>query len=121
LSVTAARTSRNLAAALILLSGLSHISQLWFSPLGSTALLTALSGVFYLLIGLGLAGQSRFTLWLAIVIPSLGLSAGVLRYQNYEPKLTTLVHVTINLLVVALCAYTLYCSRQQGEVAEKHV
>ena len=54
--VFATRKLRNIGAALMLLSGLIHIGSLWFNELNSVTLVVASFGVFYFLIGLGLAG-----------------------------------------------------------------
>ena len=63
---------RNIAATLLVLSGISHIAVLWFRDINEAALACALFGALYLIIGIGLYGQSRFTLFMAIVIPAAG-------------------------------------------------
>jgi hypothetical protein len=61
---------RNFAATLITLSGTGLIASLWLRDLTGAALADALLGSVYLIIGIGLFGQSRFTLFMAIVIPA---------------------------------------------------
>ena len=109
--VYATRKLRNLAAALIIASGLTHIAQLWFVRLEGTVLLTALLGVFYLLIGLGLAGQSRFTLWIAVVLPAtVGATVlGQLTVVQITPLLVW--HLLVDVVVASLCANILYRTR----------
>ena len=68
-------------------------------------------GTIYFLIALGLAGRSRFSLWVGVVIPALGISAGIDRYLSPSPVDLGLVNVAINLLVVILCGYTLFRTR----------
>ena len=63
---------RNLAATLLTASGISHIAALWFRDINEAALLGALLGALYLIIGIGLYGQSRFTLFIAILVPAAG-------------------------------------------------
>ena len=63
---------RNIAATLLTLSGISHIATLWFRDIDGTTLAGALMGSLYLIIGIGLYGQSRFALFMAIVVPGTG-------------------------------------------------
>ncbi len=109
--VYATRKIRNLAAALILLSGLTHVGQLWFVELARAALLTAIFGMVYLLIGLGLSGRSRFTLWVAIVIPLAGATAGTTQWASYAPDPLQIWHLLADSIVPALCVYNLYRTR----------
>ena len=109
--VYATRKIRNLTAALMLLSGLTHIGQLWFVKLGADVVIAALLGMFYLLIGLGLSGQSRFTLWIASVLPAAGAAAGIslLLDNMHQPLL--LWHVAADTLVATMCIYILIRTR----------
>ena len=59
---------RNLAAVLACLSGASQIGALWTSTLNLYAVLIALLGTVYLFVGIGLFGQSRFVLFVAIAL-----------------------------------------------------
>ncbi len=105
------RKFRDLAAALMLLAGVSHVAQLWLYPLDGTTMIAALFGVFYFLLALGLAGQSRFSLWVGVCIPGIGAAGGIQRYLSPAAVGMTLPNVFINLLVIALCAYILFHTR----------
>ena len=107
----ASRTLRRLTGLLMLVLGVSHVMQLWLQPLDGTVIYTALFGVVYLLVSLGLSGQSRFTLWLGILVPAAGSYAGYLRYHLVGPTPFTVAHIAASLLVVALCVTILYRSR----------
>ena len=109
--VYATRKLRNIATVLILLSGLSHVGQLWFVKLDGAAILTALLGMFYLLIGLGLSGRSRFTLWLATALPIAAACAGIAGLADTPPGLLLLWHTAVDASVGGLCAYILYRTR----------
>jgi hypothetical protein len=109
--VYATRKFRNMATTLILLSGLTHVAQLWFVKLDGATILTALLGMSYLLIGLGLSGQSRFTLWLATCIPSAAAAAEITGLSSTTPGLLLLWHTSANISVALLCAYILYRTR----------
>lgn len=109
--VYATRRIRNSAATLMLLSGLTHIGQLWLVKLDGQALLAALLGMFYLLIGLGLSGQSRFTLWIASALPAAAaaFSLPILLDDIHQPLL--IWHVTADTLVASLCIFVLFRTR----------
>ncbi len=64
---------RQLAAVLVAASGIWQVAGLWLNPLDEGRLLIALIGAAYLLLSIGLFGQSRFSLFLAIVVPALHL------------------------------------------------
>lgn len=99
---------RNSAALLITLSGIGHVASLWFRELTPDALLSALIGAVYLFIGIGLYGQSRFTLFTAIVLPALG-SAAQLRQVPWQ-QLNDLqsTAIAINVFVILSSAYILW-------------
>lgn len=61
---------RYLAAGLISLSGGALVAALWLRELNGAAVIDALIGAVYLITGIGLFGQSRFTLFMAIAIPA---------------------------------------------------
>jgi len=61
---------RLLAAFLITLSGIGLVAMLWFRELTGAVLIDAMLGVVYIIIGIGLQGQSRFTLFVAIGVPA---------------------------------------------------
>jgi hypothetical protein len=109
--VNATRKLRNLAAALMLVSGLTHVGQLWFVKLDGEALLAALLGMFYLLISLGLSGQSRFTLWLAIALPAAAATGAILEPESSPLPALLIWHVAVDIAVAGFCAYILFRTR----------
>ena len=54
---------------LIIASGAGQVALLWLRDLTADTLTGAFLGVVYIIIGIGLLGQSRFTLFVAIAIP----------------------------------------------------
>jgi hypothetical protein len=109
--VYATRNLRNLAAALMLMSGLTHIGQLWFVKLDGNVLLAALLGMFYLLVSLGLSGRSRFTLWLASCLPAAAAGAAVLKPETRSLETLWIWHIGADIAVPCLCLYILYRTR----------
>jgi hypothetical protein len=95
----------------MLLSGLTHIGQLWLVKLDAQALMAALLGMFYLLIGLGLAGQSRFTLWIASALPAAAAVLGLTLLAGNISQPLLLWHVAADILVATLCIYILFHTR----------
>lgn len=57
---------RYLAANMVLVSGLVLAASPWYGNLDAIAVIRAAVGIAYLIIALGLFGQSRFTLFVAI-------------------------------------------------------
>jgi hypothetical protein len=111
MSVYPTRKARNIAAFLTLLSGFSHVAQLWFRETDGTALLTAAAGMIYLLLGLGLSGQSRFALWATTVTAAAGASAGRSLLSAGTSELLLRWHLLADLMVAMLCVYILYTTR----------
>lgn len=111
--LAATRRARDLAAALMLCGGVLNIAQLWLFPLTGTTIIAAVSGLMYLLIFLGLAGQSRFTLWLAVFIPGVGVAAAIARYLSADPANIALVNVGLNLTVIIICVTILLRTRHE--------
>jgi hypothetical protein len=107
----ATRRIRNTAAVLMLSSGLSHIAQLWFEETDTITLLTALTGMYYLVLALGLSGQSRFTVWItALSVAAAGAVRGPAWDANApDPVLTA--HLAVDAVVAALCVFILYRTR----------
>lgn len=99
-----AATLRKLAALLITLSGTCQVAALWLRELTGASVIDALLGAVYLIIGIGLFGQSRFTLFMAIVVPAASTWYVLTRFPGlgpiYEARLATDSIVILCSLVV---------------------
>ena len=102
---------RPLAALLTGLSGAAQVASLWFRPLQEAALLDAVAGSLYLLLALGLAGSSRFSLFLGIALPS-GMLALQLS-QGASGESLAQLRLAVDLLVPMLCALLLLLGLRQ--------
>ncbi len=111
MSVYATRKFRNAAAMLMMLSGITHVGQLWFRDTTPLNLATALIGMYYLLLALGLSGRSRFTLWITSVSVLAGAAATSSLWTPGSPNPLLLWHLTADALVAALCLYLLFRTR----------
>jgi hypothetical protein len=98
---------RNLAAIIAILSGASQCFSLWLLPTSATLLLTALTGTFYLLLGLGLFGISRFSLFLAITLPPF---RGWFGLYPLEIPAWELLRIASDLTIALLCIPSLWIS-----------
>lgn len=92
------------------LSGTGHIAALWLRELGGTAVIDALIGAVYLITGIGLFGQSRFTLFMAMVLPAMGIYY-VLRYFPGDVPIYEL-RVATDTIVILCSAITLWQVRR---------
>jgi hypothetical protein len=96
---------RNLAAVLITLSGTGQVALLWFRELSGAGVLGALLGISYIIIGIGLFGQSRFTLFVAIVVPTVAAALILDTTPLTELNQLQTARVVVD-AIVPLCAVT---------------
>ncbi len=101
---------RHTAATLMCLSGVAQIGALWLRELTGAALADGLWGTVYLVIGIGLFGQSRFSLFMAMVVPTA--ATGVLFYTVAQPEQIYTLRIAIDVVVVLLCAIVLWETHQ---------
>ena len=105
------RKLRDLAAGLMVLSGTTHSAQLWLYPLSGTTVMAAVFGLMFFLLSLGLAGQSRFSLWMGVCLPGVGVINGLQRYLSPQAVEMGVFNIAINLMVLILCAQVLHRTR----------
>ena len=105
---------RNLAALLITLSGIGQVAMLWFRPLTGEAVIDAVIGITYIIIGIGLQGQSRFTLFVAIAVCATA-AALILNSQAVE-TMASLQRTRLALdLAVILCSGVVLAKKTLAE------
>lgn len=97
-----------LAAALLLISGLTHVAQLAVYARDTHVIAAAAFGAVYVAVGLLLVRGSRAGLWLALTLPSVGGVLGGWRFMSVHRNPFSVFHVAIDVLAVAICAYTLF-------------
>lgn len=98
---------RNLAAILCILSGSGQCLSLWLLPTSTSLLLTAVTGTLYLLLGLGLFGISRFSLFLAISLPPL---RGWFGLHPLDIPAWEFLRIASDLTIALLCMPALWIS-----------
>ncbi len=105
--------ARRVAAALMLVSGVTHVAQLFFYPENVSARAASVFGAIYFALGLYLSlGRGRAALWLTAILPSIGGALGVWRFFQLHRNPFSVFHVAVDLIVVPCCIYLL--ARRNG-------
>jgi len=98
---------RRIAAILMLLSGVTHVAQLFVYGAPGHVVGASLFGIAYFAIGVALKGQSRAALWLGAIVPAIGGTLGVIRFTTVHANPFSVFHVGIDLVVIPICVYLL--------------
>jgi len=96
---------RTIAAVGMLVSGVTHVSQL--GVYGSEAIAPAIAGAIYFVIGLFLLKPGRGVLWAGAILPAIGGVGGTIRFFFIHTNPFSAFHVLIDLVVVPICWYLL--------------
>jgi hypothetical protein len=68
----------------------------------------------YLIIGIGLFGHSRFSVYMGMVIPAAAI--GLLLYPAPQPEQLYSLRVAVDVTIILLCAVVLWESRHHPSV-----
>lgn len=99
---------RQVAGVLMLISGVTHVVQLYFYPANHSARGAAIFGGIYFALGLYvLLSKGRAALWLTAILPSIGGALGVWRFLQLHRNPFSVFHVAVDLIVVPCCIYLL--------------
>lgn len=105
---------RAVAASLISLSGATLVATLWLRELTEIAVVDALAGAVYLILGIGLFGQSRFSLFMGIIIPA---SAAAVIWWTLQPlEQVYKLRITVDAAVVLFSLLALWHVRHNESV-----
>ncbi len=99
--------ARRVSAVLMLISGVTHVAQLFFYPGEHSAWGASIFGGIYFVLGLLLLREGRAALWLSAILPSIGGTLGVIRFLSMHRNPFSVFHVAIDLVVVPCCVYLL--------------
>lgn len=97
-----------LSAVLMILSGISHNTPMLQGNRSSRDIGSSVFGICYLVIGAGLFVEAKAAFIAGAVIPLIGLVLGSIVYIQGDRKKTTLVHLAIDVVVVAVCIRWLF-------------
>lgn len=99
---------RDTASALLLISGVTHVAQLFVYPENVSARGASLFGVIYFALGLFLRfSRGNAAVWLSAILPAIGGVLGVWRFIHLHRNPFSVFHVAIDLIVVPCCMYLL--------------
>ncbi|NOY98691.1 MAG: hypothetical protein GXP40_05740 [Chloroflexi bacterium] len=98
---------RKIAAVLMLISGVTHVSQLFVYGAEVSVVGASVFGLIYFVIGLFLLGKRRGALWAGAILPTIGGILGVYRFIFLHTNPFTVFHVLIDLVVIPICVYLL--------------
>ena len=105
---------RFLAACLLTGSGVAHIAGLWFRELDERAVGAMLLGAVYLIIAIGLFGQSRFSLFLGALVPAASIAVIWWTLQPVEPVYR--LRMSVDAAVALFSLVALWRVRNRGSV-----
>ncbi|MCX7011052.1 MAG: hypothetical protein NTW86_00545 [Candidatus Sumerlaeota bacterium] len=94
-----------IAGALMLLSGVTHVSQVFVYGYRNHVIGAAAFGVVYLVIGALLFRRMRLGAWLGATLPVIGGVLGAIRYATMQANPFSLFHIGIDIIVVPICIY----------------
>ena len=98
---------RKVAASLMILSGITHVSQLFVYEGEHSVIGASIFGLIYFVIGMFLLREGRGALWAGAILPSIGGVLGIYRFFSLQPNPFSVFHVAIDLVVVPICVYLL--------------
>ena len=87
------RVSRHCATAFAIVAGCLAVANLWLVPLSGASLLEAGRGVILLLLGIGLMGTARLSLFLTLLVASAGLD--IFTGNTDTPAITAVIDVCL--------------------------
>lgn len=108
------RKLRVFTGCLIAACGMALIASLWFRKLSGIALGDALLGAVYLIIAIGVFGQSRFSLFLAAVVPAtVSTTIYVLLTNTADGNLSDIMRLRVaaDVIITACAALALWRAR----------
>jgi hypothetical protein len=108
---------RLVVAILMLISGVTHVSQLFVYQHEGSVIGASIFGVIYFIIGILLLGKTRTALLLGIILPAIGGSLGIYRFFFLHNNPFTIFHVIIDLIVIPTCVY-LYLESKKETIKE---
>lgn len=95
----------NISGILLVISGVTHVSQLWVYPSDASAIGASIFGILYFVIGIILLLKYASGLWLSIIFPIIGGILGVYRFIFLHSNPFTIFHLIIDIIVIVLSAY----------------
>ena len=97
------------AGILLMISGVTHVTQLFVYPPTSNVIGAFLFGVLYFFIGIKIFEKETISFyWAGAVYPTIGGMLGVYRYIYLHDTPFIIFHVVVDIIVVPICIYYIY-------------
>jgi vacuolar-type H+-ATPase subunit I/STV1 len=102
------KTIRSIAAGLLLLTGILHVIQITTAAaIDAAMIITVTFGVLYLVLGFLLFRENRRIVWLAAILPLVGLFLAAIGMLD-KPTLLKALFMAIDIAVAACCFYLIF-------------
>lgn len=112
---------QKIAAGLMLLSGLTHPSQLLIYGTSDPNLVnSSLMGTLFLVVGACLLTGKRWSLWLGAILPLLFGLGATYRILTQDITPFSYLHTVIDFAVVALCVLQLREQQKPNQWGQSH-
>jgi len=96
---------RLLAASLLMFTGVVHLAMAAYAAGSVMAPGSALFGVLYVVLGIGLFAGRRLFNYLGVVITVVGLIVGTYAYVAISPEPVILPLAVIDIIIILCCFY----------------
>ncbi len=106
------RTFRLLGGILLLISGILHIVA-WFKAPDSPGSIPVFSfGVIYMLVGFLLFNRKKYPIYLAIIVPLIGMTLSLLKFGIPELISLSALFKVLEIIAVVCCCVLLIKSKK---------
>lgn len=107
------RTIRLLAGILLLVSGALHIVAYFLAPESPGSIPVLAFGIIYMIIGALLFNTNKYPLYLAIVIPLIGMTLSLIKFGIPELFSLSALFKVLEIIAVVCCIVILDKSRKK--------
>jgi uncharacterized membrane protein HdeD (DUF308 family) len=99
------KTIRQIAGILLLLNGILHILEYINNSNNPGSIGILIFGVIYILTGLLIFNKKRYSVYLGLIIPVIGMTLSIIKFGVPEPISLSALFKLIGLLVICCCGY----------------
>jgi len=96
---------RFLAASLLVFTGVFHLALAAYAAQSVMAPGSALFGVLFVIVGIGLFLGRRLFIYLGMIIPIVGIIVGTYAYVAISPEPVIPVAAVIDIIIILCCCY----------------
>jgi uncharacterized membrane protein HdeD (DUF308 family) len=106
------KTIRLLAGILLLISGILHIVAYFQAPDSPGSIPVLSFGVIYMIIGALLFNRKKYPLYLAIIVPLIGMILSLIKFGIPELISLSALFKVLEIIAVACCLVLLFRSQK---------